>query len=64
MNFKIEGLDSRIRVHFKILKSLFCVPIELHVLITYTYRQIKFRMKVHNKIDTYKNKSTTTMNKI
>ena len=54
-------------------------PNELRVLITYTvgsfqrlwpycytnkYRQIKFRMKVCNKIDTYKDKSTTTINKI
>jgi hypothetical protein len=27
-------------------------------------RQIKFWMKVYNKIGTYKNKSTTTINKI
>jgi hypothetical protein len=31
---------------------------------TNKYRQIKFRMKIYNKIGTYKNKSTTTINNI
>jgi hypothetical protein len=31
---------------------------------TNKYRQIKFRMKVYNNIGKYKNKSTTTINKI
>ena len=59
--------------------SILRFPNELHVFITYTvssfqrlwpyiytnkYRQIKFRMEVYNTIGTYKNKSTTTINKI
>jgi hypothetical protein len=65
------------RIQFNIA-SILRFPNELHVLITYKvstfqrlwpyfytnkYRQIKFRMKVYNKIGTYKNKSTT-INKI
>jgi hypothetical protein len=61
-NFKIEGLDSLILVHFKFPKwttcldnihgELFSAP--LAIFLHKQIRQIKFRMKVYNKIGTYK----------
>jgi hypothetical protein len=40
------------------------LPETLSTVYTNKYRQIKFRMKIYNKIGTYKNKSTTTINNI
>jgi hypothetical protein len=67
-----ERLSTGIQFRFRNLfhgkksgnPSILRFPYELHVLITYKYRQIKFRMNVYNKIGTYENKSTTTINKI